>query len=91
MWKEETPVSRLIDELVGKKSLVNKFTLILVGAFTSLLFFTTWRWIIINKQKKITNSQEAIRQTCKAQTQTQMVQLKSLGEILDSVFKNSLI
>lgn len=47
--------------------------------------------MFINKQKKITNSQEAIRQICKAQTQTQMVQLKSLGEILDSVFKNSLI
>ena len=26
--------------------------MILVGAFTSRLFFTTWRWIIINKQKK---------------------------------------
>ena len=24
MWKEETPVSRLIDELVGKKSLMFK-------------------------------------------------------------------
>ena len=26
--------------------------MILMGAFTSLLFFTTWRWIFINKQKK---------------------------------------
>lgn len=39
--------------------------------------------MFINKQKKITNSQEAIRQTRKAQTQTQMVQLKSSGESLE--------
>ena len=39
--------------------------------------------MFINKQKKITHSQEAIRQTRKAQTQTQMVQLKSSGESLE--------
>ena len=42
------------DWWIGRQKVTckNKFTLILVGAFTSLLFFTTWRWIIINKQKK---------------------------------------
>jgi hypothetical protein len=29
MWKEETPVSRLIDELVGKKSL-NRIFIIMI-------------------------------------------------------------
>lgn len=37
MWKEETPVSRLIDELVGKKSLTENIT-DLEGVYCPLLF-----------------------------------------------------
>ena len=42
MWKEETPVSRLIDELVGKKSLVMIIYLCKDrGRFMSSFIFTT--------------------------------------------------
>ena len=41
MWKEETPVSRLIDELVGKKSL-KKRTKNYKGVCRPFLFFTTY-------------------------------------------------
>ena len=41
MWKEETPVSRLIDELVGKKSLNNNIMIIMVdrGRLCPLFIF----------------------------------------------------
>ncbi|MDE7106619.1 MAG: translation initiation factor IF-3 [Anaeroplasmataceae bacterium] len=50
-WKEETPVSRLIDELVGKKSQY-KFGRYLRGVFASLLFLLHTEVEIINKQKR---------------------------------------
>ena len=42
MWKEETPVSRLIDELVGKKSLeynISKFIMVDRGRLRPLFIF----------------------------------------------------
>ena len=41
MWKEETPVSRLIDELVGKKSLDDNIMIIMVdrGRLRPLFIF----------------------------------------------------
>lgn len=40
MWKEETPVSRLIDELVGKKSL--SIIMIFMGGVCVLFIFTSY-------------------------------------------------
>ncbi len=54
MWKEETPVSRLID-YVGRQNVTIKLKFIRLlqeGVLCPLLFFQIWRCININKQKK---------------------------------------
>lgn len=52
MWKEETPVSRLIDE-VGRQKVTVTVNIIMLGAFVSLLFFQNfYGGGSINKQKK---------------------------------------
>lgn len=76
MWKEETPVSRLIDELVGKKSL--KKELKIIRAFVVLFYFLLHTEVeSINKQKK--NAEDLVNDQIKCK---EMLVITDKGEKL---------